>query len=121
MPLRTERLAEDILLILCDVPPASLKIREPSEGIRTQLNEDGTIHPRNPKTLAAGSTMLACGNGWKWFRDDSRRILNVAGERGLADMLAEHFGKADFPNGQLTPAGFALQFIEGTRSVIVRL
>lgn len=121
IPLRQERLAEDILLILCDVPPASLKIREPSEGIRMQLNEDGTIHPRNPKTLAAGSTMLACGNGWKWFRDDSRRILNVAGERGLADMLAEHFGKADFPNGQLTPAGFALQFIEGTRSVIVRL
>ncbi len=121
IPLRQERLAEDILLILCNVPPASLKIREPSEGIRMQLNEDGTIHPRNPKTLAAGSTTLACGNGWKWFRDDSRRILNVAGERGLADMLAEHFGKADLPNGQLTPAGFALQFIEGTRSVIVRL
>lgn len=119
-PLRIERLAEDILLILCDVPLASLKIREPSEGIRMQFNEDGTIHPRNPKTLAAEGTMLACGNGWKWFRDDGRRILNVAGERGLADMLTEHFEKGNLPNGQLTPAGFALQFIEGTRSVVVK-
>lgn len=118
-PLRMERLSEDILLILCDVPLTSLKIREPSEGIRMQFNEDGTIHPRNPKTMETGGAALACGERWKWFRDDSRRILNVAGERGLADMFAEHFGKADLPNGQLTPAGFALQFIEGTRSVAV--
>lgn len=120
-PLRTERLAEDILLILCDVPLASLKIREPSEGIRMQFNEDGTIRPRNPKSPAAGGETLTCGNRWKWFRDEGCRILNVAGERGLADMFAEHFGKGNLPNGQLTPAGFALQFIEGTRSVIVEL
>lgn len=120
-PLRMERLSEDILLILCDVPLASLKIREPSEGIRMQFNEDGTIHPRNPKTMETGRETLACGNRWKWFRDEGRRILNVAGERGLADMFADHFGKSELPNGQLTPAGFALQFIEGTRSVIVEI
>lgn len=118
-PLRMERLSEVILLILCDVPLASLKVREPSEGIRMQFNEDRSIHPRNPKTMKTEGAALACGDRWKWFRDDRRRILNVAGEHGLADMFAEHFGKADLPNGQITPAGFALQFIEGTRSVIV--
>lgn len=86
-----------------------------------QFNEDGTIHPRNPKTMETGRETLACGNRWKWFRDEGRRILNVAGERGLADMFADHFGKSELPNGQLTPAGFALQFIEGTRSVIVEI
>lgn len=120
-PLRMERLSEDILLILCDVPLAALKIREPSEGIRMQFNEDGSIHPRNPRTMETGRETLTPGERWKWFRDNRRRILNVAGERGLADMFAEHFGKADLPNGQITPAGFALQFIEGTRSVVVKL
>ena len=119
-PLRMERLSEDILLILSDVPLAALKLREPSEGIRMQFNEDGTIHPRNPGTFETGSGTLAPGEQWKWFRDNGRRILNVAGERGLAGMFTEYFGKENLPGGKLTPAGFALQFIEGTRSVVVQ-
>lgn len=120
-PLRMERLSEDILLILCNVPLAALKIREPAEGIRMQFNEDGSIHPRNPQTMEAGREMLTPGERWKWFRDDRRRILNVAGEHGLSDMFAEYFGKTNLPDGQLTSSGFALQFIEGTRSVVVKL
>lgn len=120
-PLRMERLSEDILLILCNVPLASLKLREPSEGIRMRFQEDGTMHPRNPKTMETGRETLTPGEGWNWFRDAERRILNVVGERGLADMLTEYFGKEDLLKGRLTPAGFALQFIEGTRSVTLKL
>ena len=120
-PLRMECLSEDILLILCNAPLASLKLREPSEGIRMRFQEDGTMHPRNPKTMETGRETLTPGEGWNWFRDAERRILNVVGERGLADMLTEYFGKEDLLKGRLTPAGFALQFIEGTRSVTLKL
>lgn len=119
-PLRMERLAEDILLILCDAPLAEFKIREPSEGIRMQFSEDGTVHCRNPRTME-NRGVLGQGEQWRWFRDSEKRILNVAGKDGFADMFEDAYGKEGLSGEALTPAGFALQFLEGRRSVTVKL
>jgi len=55
------------------------------------------------------------------IRDSEKRILNVAGKDGFADMFEDAYGKEGLSGEALTPAGFALQFLEGRRSVTVKL
>lgn len=111
--LRGEMLSEDTYLLLCNAPVVSLRIREPAEGIRMQVNEDMSVSPRYPDSLQPCPEKYRSGGDWSWYKDEDCKILNISGDKGLEAMFEKALGLS----APLTSSQFALQFIEGVRSL----
>lgn len=109
--LRRDMMSGNICLLLCEGEVAAVRIREPAEGIRMQINEDMSVSPRYPATLESCHKTCRENDGWKWYRDEEKKILNICGEKGFSELFQSVTGTA------MTPSGFALQFLEGARSV----